>query len=288
MSMNFEPHSADGDAPKREGQQLSDTPVPTVSPSLRDRTRSLQHATRQTGAGSEPAEARHSLGLRDAATREDADVRACEPHTANAPLTLPWCPTSHVEEFLASRHYLGPTSRGFAFSDPAGVMVFAKPTSRRLPQDGTWLELVRWCLLGDLNGSQQWRAARLALLRDHPNVTTIVSYSDPSVGHDGGLYRACNWQWAPTWHRLRPPPSGNGAWKNTKPQSVKDRWVYPLRADDRRADLLAVKDEALMRGKRIGYQEIFRGPRLRKSLGFQPREAGSTPAARSIEAVTCP
>ena len=38
-----------------------------------------------------------------------------------------------------------------------GVMVLAKPTSRRLPQDGTWLELVRWCITGPKNsGSTQW------------------------------------------------------------------------------------------------------------------------------------
>ena len=60
-------------------------------------------------------------------------------------------------------------------------------------------------------------------MRDkYPRCTTIVSYSDPSVGHTGALYRACNWLWAPTWHRLQPPPTGCGSWDGKKRSSPKD------------------------------------------------------------------
>ena len=152
-------------------------------------------------------------------------------------------PTGTVRHYLDELHYLGSTGRGFAWSDEYGVIVLAKPTSRRLPQDGTWLELVRWCLTGERNGgSRQWARVVRYLRAERPDVTTAVSYSDPSVGHTGALYKACNWTWAPTWHRLYPPPSGNGSWADGKPQSVKDRWVYELRPDARRGDLLAVKD----------------------------------------------
>lgn len=78
-------------------------------------------------------------------------------------------------------------------------------------------------------------------------VTTVVSYSDPSVGHTGALYRACNWWWAPTWHRLRPPPTGNGKWTTQQAQSVKDRWVFPLAPDAERAALLLVRDTSILR-----------------------------------------
>jgi hypothetical protein len=139
-------------------------------------------------------------------------------------------------------HYLGPTVRGFCWSDELGVCVLAKPTSRRLPQDGTWLELVRWCLAGEKNGgSRQWSRVAKALREDLAAVTTIVSYSDPSIGHTGALYKACNWKWAPTWHRLKPPPTGNGSWKRGKQQAVKDRWTFSLRPDPRRDNLLSVK-----------------------------------------------
>lgn len=161
---------------------------------------------------------------------------------------MSWAPTASVGEFLDARHYLGACPRGFAWSDQFGVLVLAKPTSRRLPQDGTWLELVRWCLLGERNGgSRQWRAVRAAILADHPSVTTVVSYSDPGHGHTGSLYRACNWRWAPTWQRLRPPPTGNGRWKSSKVQGVKDRWVDELRPDARRIEILSVKDAAIVR-----------------------------------------
>lgn len=78
------------------------------------------------------------------------------------------------------------------------------------------------------------------------HVTTIVSYSDPSAGHDGALYRACNWLWAPTWQRLRPPPTGNGNW-GSGAQAVKDRWVFLLRPDLGREEVLRLKDSALER-----------------------------------------
>lgn len=148
---------------------------------------------------------------------------------------------------LADRHYLGPSHRAvFTYQDDYGVMVFAAPTSRRLPVD--WFELVRWCLSGDANaGSQQWRAVGRILRRDYPLVTTVVSYSDPSVGHTGALYRACNWLWAPTWQRLKPPPSGNGKWKDGRAEGVKDRWIGVLRPDLRRANVLAVHDTKAQR-----------------------------------------
>lgn len=161
---------------------------------------------------------------------------------------MTWCSSKSVAPFLERLHYLGPVSRGFCWSDEYGVLVLAKPTSRRLPQDGTWLELVRWCLLGQKNGgSKQWAKVVRALRSELPQVTTVISYSDPSAGHTGALYKACNWLWRPTWRRLRPPPSGNGSWADGKAQSVKDRWMFALRADARRDEILSVKDESINR-----------------------------------------
>ena len=166
-----------------------------------------------------------------------------------------WVNVRQVAALLAEKHYLGPTRRGTAWLDADGAVVLAKPTSRRLPQDGTWLELVRWCLTGGKNaGSRQWRALRRAIHHAMPKVTTVVSYSDPSAGHTGALYKACGWIHAPTWHRLRPPPSGNGKWSD-KAESVKDRWVYRIRSDPRRGELLAVKDAALTKNGPVGYHE---------------------------------
>jgi hypothetical protein len=159
-----------------------------------------------------------------------------------------WVSSKSVGPMLERAHYLGPVVRGFCWSDEFGVLVLAKPTSRRLPQDGTWLELVRWCLVGIKNGgSQQWRRVVAAIRADVPTVTTIVSYSDPSAGHTGALYKACNWEWRPTWHRLRPPPSGNGSWKDGVVQSVKDRWIFAVRPDGRRDAILQITDPTALK-----------------------------------------
>jgi hypothetical protein len=159
----------------------------------------------------------------------------------------PWVAPTECRALLAANHYLGPTSRGIAYADQAGVMVVAAATSRRLP--GDWLELTRWCIVDRARnaGSAQWGRFVRALRSERPSVTTLVSYSDPSVGHDGALYRSCNWWWAPTWHRLRPPPTGNGAWTAGDLESVKDRWVFALSADHRRAGLLIAQDDSVLR-----------------------------------------
>lgn len=158
-----------------------------------------------------------------------------------------WASPTTVSHILASQHYLGASKRGMAWHDKFGVIVIAHPTARRLPT--TWVELTRWCITSkeDNAGSRQWASFSRALREARPHVTTVVSYSDPSVGHTGALYRACNWLWAPTWHRLRPPPSGNGAWTAGKAQSVKDRWVFPLKDDPERVARLRVRDDAVLR-----------------------------------------
>lgn len=166
---------------------------------------------------------------------------------------------------LSERHYLGPTkAAGFAWRDDAGCIVFAAPRARHLPH--RWLEVVRWCLVGGPNaGSTQWSRAVEMLRQQRPDLTTVVSYSDPAQGHTGALYRACNWCWAPTWHRLRPPPTGNGAWVDGEPQAVKDRWVYLLQPDDARQAILSVKDASVAQW--AGYVE----PRWRRGR-YDPRE----------------
>jgi hypothetical protein len=175
---------------------------------------------------------------------------------------------AEASRVLVGRHYLGPTSKAaFALRDEHGVLVFARPRGRNVPMG--WLEVVRWCLL-DGKGSMQWSAAQPFLRREFPDCSTIISYSDPSVGHTGALYRACNWLWAPTWHRLRPPPTGNGAWSEDKAQAVKDRWIFPLAPDEQREAQLSVKDDAVMRAMPWA---SYREPRWRKGR-FDPASGG--------------
>ena len=159
------------------------------------------------------------------------------------------CDMQAVNSLLAEAHYLGPVSAcRYAFiwiseQEPVAAMVYRWPTARYLPSDGSWLELARWCLTpgaGKNAGSRMDRWTRRWLLTNDARVTTLVSYSDPSAGHTGALYKACNWQWRPTWHRLQPPPTGNGNWGGDVQQSVKDRWIYPLRDDADREQIAAL------------------------------------------------
>ena len=59
-----------------------------------------------------------------------------------------------------------------------------------------------------------------AIKLDVPQVTTVISYSDPSAGHTGALYKACNWKWRPTWH-VTPTPYRErlmGGWRSAVSQ----------------------------------------------------------------------
>lgn len=148
---------------------------------------------------------------------------------------------------LREHHYLGPADWGtlvicqWAAGEVVGAMVWRHPTSRRLPSDGSWLELSRWCLTpaGGANAGSRMHRYSVRLIRERlPAVTTLVSYSDPSVGHTGSLYRACNWAWRPTWLQLKPPPSGGGSWDGRTQQAPKARWIFALRRDARRESFL--------------------------------------------------
>ncbi len=162
-------------------------------------------------------------------------------------------PPSMLSDTLSRKHYLGPTYRGTGWLDDFGCLVLTSPTSRHLPAH--WLELSRWCLRGEPNdGSRQWSAVA-AWLRRTRRTTTVVSYSDPSVGHTGALYRACNWLWAPTWHRICPPPSGGGTWDGVKIQAPKDRWVFPLAPDPERVRVLRLDAAYLARFPECEYTE---------------------------------
>lgn len=161
-----------------------------------------------------------------------------------------------VAAILDRNHYLGPIGRGIAWTDSRNVIVVANPSSRRLPT--RWAELVRWCIVTHEPNAGSYMFGRF--LRDYrksfPDTTTLVSYSDPAQGHTGALYRASNWAWAPTWHAIRPPPTGNGSWTAGKPQAVKDRWVYALRRDPDRVRILRIQDESILRRRpELEYRE---------------------------------
>lgn len=165
-----------------------------------------------------------------------------------------WCRPSDVSGELSSRHYLGPSLKGWAWRDRFGCLVLSRPTSRMLPE--SWLELSRWCLVGVKNGgSKQWAAVARAIRSRFTDCTTVVSYSDPSVGHTGALYRACGWLWAPTWHRIVTPPTGNGSWSDETAQAAKDRWVFAICDDPDRESVLRLDESYIRRFPECEYRD---------------------------------
>ena len=146
-------------------------------------------------------------------------------------------------ELLRKAHYLGPVRNfrvcygGFVGDLLVCVQVWRHPSARMLPQDGSWLELCRWCLTpaaGKNAGSVMMSWARRQIRRTMPLVTTLVSYSDPVHGHRGSLYKACGWHSRPTHHELRflvdgkGYASGHGNWGTDKTQTPKQRWCVEI------------------------------------------------------------
>jgi hypothetical protein len=93
------------------------------------------------------------------------------------------------------------------------VAIWTNPTSPKLPQL-EWLMLKRWAIADDAppnTASRMMRWMKSDIRRRLPEVTTLVSYSDPDT-HHGGIYRACGWTDDTTTQRN----SSSNAWHNRK------------------------------------------------------------------------
>jgi hypothetical protein len=158
-------------------------------------------------------------------------------------LHLTTATVQEVNPLLAASHYLGPIDgadlcfAGWVDDVLVACQAWRAPTARLLGQPSA-LELSRWCLTADAGrnaGSRMmgWAARELRRLR--AAIDLGVSYSDPSCGHTGALYRASGWVYAPTHHSLRFDangkgyPSGHGSWDGVTVQAPKHRWFYYLR-----------------------------------------------------------
>ncbi len=142
---------------------------------------------------------------------------------------------------LEVHHYLGPSSiselaLGLWDEDQRlrQCQVWKYPTARLVPQE--WFELARWCIApgSGPNAGSKFHGQAIRLLRSlRPELQTLVSYSDMTK-HNGALYRACNWEEAPTHHaeRFRANgvgyPSGHGSWDGVTRQEPKLRWLFNL------------------------------------------------------------
>lgn len=80
----------------------------------------------------------------------------------------------------------------------SGAVVFALPPKQTAVRYGalSW-ELARLFLVDGMpKNAETWVIAQAVryIKRCHPDVRMLVSYADPSAGHQGVIYKAANWK----------------------------------------------------------------------------------------------
>ncbi|MDP1712433.1 MAG: hypothetical protein Q8K86_08250 [Candidatus Nanopelagicaceae bacterium] len=115
------------------------------------------------------------------------------------------CPTEQARLLLAKYHYLPNTGRGgkafgaFLGKELVAVCVFSPLLRQNITIDGHdpkhTKELSRLCIhpLYQKKNFASWFVSRCLKLLD-PIITCVVSYSDMTYGHDGAVYKACNFK----------------------------------------------------------------------------------------------
>lgn len=106
---------------------------------------------------------------------------------------------------MIKQHYLGKwpavvllTLGMWRDDEPLGVVVFAAPPRETLKRySGNVWELARlWIDDRVPRNAESWLLAQAAryVRRRRPEVELLVSYADPSRGHQGAIYRAAGWR----------------------------------------------------------------------------------------------
>lgn len=81
---------------------------------------------------------------------------------------------------------------------PVGCIVYSAPPREADKRYGgkTW-ELARLYLLDEIpKNAETWLIGKSVryIKRENPEVKFLLSYADPSVGHEGTIYKAANWK----------------------------------------------------------------------------------------------
>lgn len=118
-------------------------------------------------------------------------LRRCQPSEARS--TVHW---------IAEYHYLKSAPPGFVqvleFNDServVGAMIMGRPAAKTWNAESV-LQLHRMYFIDDTPTNTESRA--LAMMRRHiriwiPQIKMLLSYSDPTVGHLGMIYKADGW-----------------------------------------------------------------------------------------------
>ncbi len=110
-----------------------------------------------------------------------------------------------LKQFVLKHHYLKSISRGnkrcfglFINGTLKGVALFGHPVGTNVIKNygPNTLELKRFCLSPDLKkNTASWFIAKTIKDLRIQKIQTIISYADPSQGHEGIIYKASNFQY---------------------------------------------------------------------------------------------
>jgi len=119
------------------------------------------------------------------------NIRRCQPSEARS-----------TSKWISLHHYLESCPPGFVqvleFTEGrelVGAMLLGRPAARQYDPDKI-LQLHRMYFIDDTQHCAESHG--LALMRRHirvwlPQIKLLLSYSDPSVGHEGTVYQADGW-----------------------------------------------------------------------------------------------
>lgn len=129
--------------------------------------------------------------------------------------------TRELKDWIAANHYLKSCPPGFVHlyeitngTGLIGGMLLGRPSAKQYDPDRI-LQLHRLFFIDETEPFVESHA--LALMRKHvrvwlPQIKGLLSYSDPTIGHEGKIYEADNWcplgmtdehwgyGWAKGWH----------------------------------------------------------------------------------------
>lgn len=117
-------------------------------------------------------------------------VRRCQPSEAR-----------ELREWIKQYHYLKSAPPGFVIAleflegrERVGAMLIGRPAARQYGEE--ILELTRMYFVD--SAPKNTESSALAMMRAFvrkwfPSVRLLLSYSDPSQGHTGGIYKADGW-----------------------------------------------------------------------------------------------
>lgn len=114
-------------------------------------------------------------------------------------------PKKEVREFISTRHYTGTCGNGIIHSfalmehdKMIGACVFSNPSRQgiTIPCVYLILELSRLFIVDEtVKNTESWFIAQcLNWLKKNTDYEAVVSFSDPTEGHQGGIYKACNFK----------------------------------------------------------------------------------------------